>query len=128
MLTNPDDLEEMIKFQQLMQLVGELIRHDVFNYRNYLNHMICRSDIQKYKLKTDDKNSFTEFNENNAKLLAKPKSSCYNQNICGPDSAVYDVPKDNEFLWGYRQPRHIQYSIFGEVFLLHRDCYKSKLK
>ena len=110
MLTDTEDLEEIVKFQQLMQLMGELIRHDVFNYNNYLNFMICRTEVQKYKLRTDDKNN-GDLNEHNARGLADAKTSCYNQ-VLGSDesvSGVYDVPKDNEFLWGYGQPRHIQY-------------------
>ena len=42
---NPDDLEELQAFKNLVLLFSELIEHDVFSHDLYVNMLISRGDI-----------------------------------------------------------------------------------
>jgi len=44
-LENPDNLEELQAFKNLVLLFSELIEHDVFSHDLYVNMLISRGDL-----------------------------------------------------------------------------------
>ena len=176
-LTDKNNIEELVSFQQFMLLIGELIRHDIFNYSSYLNVLMCSNDFANFQLKCEikkfqpakmnlmkkgswkpvntkkerEETSNNNFNMSLEQIVEEeprsisqasehsmedinevnPSSIMSNSNNIGskkiPSSSstkkMTSNSKDktvhikcenfdhnkNEYLWGYDQPRHLQY-------------------
>ena len=100
-LKDPNDIEELISFQHLMLLIGELIRHDIFNYTLYLNMMICNNDFVNLNIKAEIPNFGQHQNHKHGQN--------YDRDSMDIDSDVQIDSSRNEFLWGYGKARHVQY-------------------
>ena len=104
-LTDPKNLEELIQFQHLMLLMGELIRHEVFNYSSYLNYMLCNEDFMNFSLVCD----IQPFGE------SKPFQTDLNM-MNDDETKTVDSPSNDEYIWGYNKPRHVQYVTHMPLF------------
>lgn len=116
-LKNPKNIENNCLFQKLMLLMGELIRHGLFNYTKYLNMMICDNDLINFKFKCliEDFDPGTVWYKNaHPDYKQKEKIKLFDQHSNSGSNETLDYNFD--FLFGFEKPRHLQYILHMPVF------------